>query len=106
MQRYLRTALEIRCNNVSREKDHLESESANGSTVYLLQLYNAETGALIRNMSNKLTPWFNITGIELTTKVSAIITAVNKQGRSDSVTLEGALERAVGSRSGTRRILD
>lgn len=102
MQRYLRTALEVRCNNVSRERIHQESEPVNGSSnVYWLQLYNAETGALIRNMSSKVAPWFNITGIELTTRVSAVITAVNRQGRSESITLEGALERAVGSRSGT-----
>lgn len=103
MQRFVKTTLEVRCNNVSHESDYHENGDAliSGSTnVYWLQLYNAETGALLRNMSNKAAPWFNVTGIELATRIAAVITAVNRQGRSESVTLEGALERAVGSRSG------
>ena len=43
---------------------------------------------------------FRMSGVDVSSRVAAVITAVNRQGRSESVTLEGAVERAVGSRAG------
>lgn len=86
----------------SPEGDEEDSDySMSGSSnLYWLQLYNADTGVLLRNMSNKVSPHFNVSGIDPSTRVAAIITTTNRQGRSESVTLEGAVERAVGSRAG------
>jgi hypothetical protein len=79
------------------DEDVLVSGSSN---VYWLQLYNADSGVLLRNMSNKASPHFNVSGIDPSTRVAAIVMTINRQGRSEAVTLEGAVERAVGSRAG------
>lgn len=117
--------LEVRCRNSSKgsaEKETEESsETGSGdsenkdeyvddddedvlvsgsSNVYWLQLYSADTGVLLRNMSNKVAPHFSLSGIDPSTRVAAIVMTINKQGRSEAVTLEGAVERAVGSRAG------
>ncbi|XP_046649564.1 muscle M-line assembly protein unc-89-like [Daphnia pulicaria] len=78
------------------DEDVLVSGSSN---VYWLQLYNADSGVLLRNMSNKASPHFNVSGIDPSTRVAAIVMTINRQGRSEAVTLEGAVERAVGSRA-------
>jgi len=66
--------------------------------VFWLQLYNPDTGQLLRNVSSRVAQ-FRVSGVDFSTRVAAVITAVNRQGRSESLTLEGAVERAVGSRA-------
>lgn len=106
--------LEVKCRNGSAGRNLLPDGGAGdsndeedsdisfsgSSNVYWLQLYNADTGVLLRNMSSKVAPQFNVSGIDPSTRVAAVITTTNRQGRSESVTLEGAVERAVGSRAG------
>lgn len=127
MQSLSRGVLEVKCRNASkgaivkeaegesdgsgseRDDDNIEADDADvlmsgSSNVYWLQLYNADTGALLRNMSNKAAPHFNLTGIDPSTRVAAVVITTNRQGRSEPVTLEGAVERAVGSRAGEKKI--
>ena len=104
--------LEVKCRNSSAAAaasrlglegvdDEDDLSMSGSSNVYWLQLYNADTGVLLRNMSNKAGPQFTVSGIDPeSTRVAAVITTANRQGRSESVTLEGAVERAVGSRAG------
>ncbi|XP_065563142.1 uncharacterized protein LOC136029034 [Artemia franciscana] len=54
---------------------------------------------LIYNKTNTV-PHFIVPGITPETKVSAAIFSVNRQGKSEPVTLESIIERAVGSRRG------
>ena len=133
MQSLSKGVLEVKCRNVSKgvavkeTEDGSESDSGSGdgdsrdedgdgdddededvlvsgsSNVYWLQLYNADSGVLLRNMSNKASPHFNVSGIDPNTRVAAIVMTTNRQGRSEAVTLEGAVERAVGSRAGERK---
>lgn len=124
LQSLSKGVLEVKCRNSSKGSAEKEtedsSESGSGdsdskdedgddededvlvsgsSNVYWLQLYNADTGLLLRNMSNKVAPHFSLPGIDPSTRVAAILMTINKQGRSEAVTLEGAVERAVGSRA-------
>nr|CAH0104441.1 unnamed protein product [Daphnia galeata] len=127
MQSLSKGVLEVKCRNVSKgvavkeTEDGSESDNGSGdgdsrdedgdddededvlvsgsSNVYWLQLYNADSGVLLRNMSNKASPHFNVSGIDPNTRVAAIVMTTNRQGRSEAVTLEGAVERAVGSRA-------
>lgn len=130
MQSLSKGVLEVKCRNVSKgvalkeAEDGSESDNGSGdgdnrdedgddddedvlvsgsSNVYWLQLYNADSGVLLRNMSNKASPHFNVSGIDPNTRVAAIVMTTNRQGRSEAVTLEGAVERAVGSRAGERK---
>lgn len=84
------------------DADEGDVSMSGSSNVYWLQLYNADTGALLRNMSNKVAPHFNLSGIDPNTRVEAVVITTNRQGRSEPVTLEGAVERAVGSRAGEK----
>jgi len=131
MQSMSKGVLEVKCRNVSKgvaaketEADGVEAgDNGSGdgdnrdedgddddedvlvsgsSNVYWLQLYNADSGVLLRNMSNKASPHFNVSGIDPSTRVAAIVMTTNRQGRSEAVTLEGAVERAVGSRAGEK----
>lgn len=111
MHSLFKGVLEVKCRNSSAAAaasqlglEGLDEEGdlsmSSSSNVYWLQLYNADTGVLLRNMSNKAAPHFNVSGVDPSTRVAAVITTTNRQGRSESVTLEGAVERAVGSRAG------
>jgi hypothetical protein len=132
MQSLSKGVLEVKCRNVPKgvavkeAEDGSEGDNGSGdgdnrdedggdddedddvlvsgsSNVYWLQLYNADSGVLLRNMSNKASPHFNVSGIDPNTRVAAIVMTTNRQGRSEAVTLEGAVERAVGSRAGERK---
>lgn len=85
---------------VGIDGDEDDVSMSGSSNVYWLQLYNADTGVLLRNMSTKVAPHFNVSGIDPNTRVAAVVLTTNRQGRSEPVTLEGAVERAVGSRAG------
>lgn len=82
--------------------DEGDVSMSGSSNIYWLHLYNADTNALLRNMSNKVAPHFNLSGIDPNTRVEAVVVTTNRQGRSEPVTLEGAVERAVGSRAGEK----
>ena len=126
MQSLSKGVLEVKCRNASKgavaakaegDEENIDAAAADAddvddadvlmsgsSNVYWLQLYNADTGALLRNMSNKA-PHFNLSGIDPSTRVAAVVITTNRQGRSEPVTLEGAVERAVGSRAGEKRVV-
>ena len=91
--------------NDHEDQDDSDVSMSGSSNVYWLQLYNADTGVLLRNISNKAAPHFNVTGIDPSTRVAAVVITTNRQGRSEPVTLEGAVERAVGSRAGEINLL-
>ena len=69
------------------------------SLVYWLELFDAESGQLLHNVSSP-TPRFSVRAIDPAARVAAVVSSVNRQGRSPPVRLEGAVERAVGSRAG------
>ena len=82
-----------------RTEEEPEVMISSSSLVYWLELYDAETGQLLRNVSHAV-PRFSVAGIDPGTRVAAVVTSANRQGRSEPVRLEGAVERAVGSRAG------
>jgi len=93
--------LEVKCDGDAHDAGSPgghELVTGGSSNVFWLQLYNPDTGLLLRNVSSKVGQ-FRMSGVDVSSRVAAVITAVNRQGRSESVTLEGAVERAVGSRA-------
>jgi len=103
----LKNILEIKClNGDSNYSVNHNITVVGSSNIYWLQLYS-ETGILLKNVTSK-TADFNcsISGIDHHIKLKAIITAINRQGRSDSVVLEGAVdEKTIGTMEGNQLLL-
>ena len=103
----LKNILEIKClNGDSNYSAHHNITVVGSSNIYWLQLYS-ETGILLKNVTSKTADFnYSISGIDHHIKLKAFITAINRQGRSDSVVLEGAVdERTIGTMEGNQLLL-
>ncbi|XP_065563409.1 neural cell adhesion molecule 2-like [Artemia franciscana] len=85
---------------VSCEDSSLSKEPV----TFTMELFDTENGLMLANNTNSK-PIFEVEGLDRQAKVLAVITANTKYGKSESVSIERIVERAVGSRT-VEKIID